>query len=96
MFDEQTQETIVVPEMEALILQRRRKANRFRKWDRPSRPELSPRQKRTDRIQVGCQSVTSPEEVPLNWEDIEGDNWDCEPSSVDAEEGDTDLDDAFG
>jgi len=38
----------------------------------------------------------SPEEVPLNWEDIEGDNWDCEPSSVDAEEGDTDLDDAFG
>jgi hypothetical protein len=50
MFDQKTGETIVVPEIEALILRRRNKAKTNRKWNREGRPALWPRRRATEGI----------------------------------------------
>ena len=50
MFDQKTGETIVVPEIEALILGRRNKAKKNRKWNREGRPALWPRRRAMEGI----------------------------------------------
>ena len=73
LFDEKTRELIVVPEMEARILRRRRKARKDRRWDRPERIALWPRRKATERIRTGRPSVTSSPELDHAWDESEWD-----------------------
>jgi len=47
LFDKETGETIIIPEMEARILARRRRGP---KWDRPNRPVLPPRKRATEKL----------------------------------------------
>jgi hypothetical protein len=47
LFDKETRETIIIPEMEARILARRRSGP---KWDRPNRPALPPRRRATEKL----------------------------------------------
>ncbi len=51
MYDSKTGEVIVVPEMEEMILRRRKKARKNREWNRKNRIALWPRRKATDPIQ---------------------------------------------
>ena len=50
MFDQKTGETIVVPEIEGLILRRRNKVTKNRNWNREGRPALWPRRRATEGI----------------------------------------------
>jgi hypothetical protein len=75
MFDQKTGETIVVPEIEALILRRRNRAKKNRKWDREGRPALWPRRRATEGIRGVRLSAT---------DNHESDAWDA---SVCDEEG---------
>ena len=73
LFDEKTRELIVVPEMEARILHRRRKARKDRRWDRPSRIALWPRRKATEGIRGVRPSVTNSPELDHAWDESEWD-----------------------
>jgi hypothetical protein len=75
MFDQKTGETIVVPEIEALILRRRNKATKNRNWNREGRPALWPRRRATEGIRGVRLSAT---------DNHESDAWDA---SVCDEEG---------
>jgi hypothetical protein len=82
MFDQKTGETIVVPEIEALILRRRNKAKKNRKWDREGRPALWPRRRATEGIRGVRLSATDSHGSDAAWDELECDEEGFEALSV--------------
>jgi|HubBroStandDraft_3_1064219.scaffolds.fasta_scaffold00732_8 hypothetical protein len=82
MFDKETGETIVVPEIEALILRRRNKAKQNRKWNREGRPALWPRRRATEGIRGVRLSATDNHGSDDAWDELECDEEGFEALSV--------------
>jgi hypothetical protein len=68
MFDQKTGETIVITEIEALVLRRRNKAKKNRKWNREGRPALWPRRRATEEIRGVRRTATDSHESDDAWD----------------------------